>query len=181
VTLQPGKNDQLQAIAWTDALTGLANRRFLDHALRHAGGGEMHGRRSMAILMIDVDHFKLLNERHGQRAGDDCLREVARVLQRNLVRPDDLLVRYGGEEFIAVLLGVDLAGAQVVAERLRLAVKEIRYENSGSPQGVVTVSVGVTCAMLEGEIPAERLVERAERALQEAKCAGRDRTRTRVI
>lgn len=134
----------------------------------------------MAILMIDIDHFKLLNDRYGHPAGDACLREVAGVLQRNLVRPDDVLARYGGEEFIAMLLGIDLAGAQVVAERLRLAVKELHIENSGSPLGIVTISVGVSCAILEGDVLPERLVEAADRALYEAKCAGQDRTRAQV-
>ena len=174
------QRSELQAIAWTDSLTGLANRRFLDHALRRAWRSEMRARRSMAILMIDIDHFKLLNDRYGHPAGDACLREVAGVLQRNLVRPDDVLARYGGEEFIAVLLGIDLAGAQVVAERLRLAVKELHIENSGSPQGIVTISVGVSCAILEGDVLPERLVEGADRALYEAKCAGRDQTRSQA-
>ena len=174
------QRSELQAIAWTDSLTGLANRRFLDHALRRAWRSEMHARRSMAILMIDIDHFKLLNDHYGHPTGDACLREVAGVLQRNLVRPDDVLARYGGEEFIAVLLGIDLAGAQVVAERLRLAVKELQFENAGSPLGVVTISVGVACAILDAELLPERLVEMADRALYEAKCAGRDRTRSMI-
>ena len=172
------QRSELQAIAWTDALTGLANRRFLDHAMRRAWRVEMQAKRSMAILMIDVDHFKLLNDHYGHPGGDACLREVAKVLQKNLVRPDDVLARYGGEEFIAVLLGIDLAGAQVVAERLRTAVKDLRLENIQCPQGIVTVSIGVACAILDPEFPPERLVEIADRALYEAKCAGRDQTRS---
>jgi diguanylate cyclase (GGDEF)-like protein len=170
------QRSELQAIAWTDPLTGLANRRFLDHAMRRAWRTEVQANRAMAILMIDVDHFKLLNDHYGHLAGDACLREVASVLQQNLVRPDDVLARYGGEEFIAVLLSIDLAGAQVVAERLRAAVKERKLENTHCPQGIVTVSIGVACAILDHDFPPERLVDIADRALYAAKCAGRDRT-----
>jgi len=177
--LQPQPQPQpseTAAITWTDALTGLANRRFLDNALQRDWRSTNYAGRSMAILMMDIDHFSLLNAHYGDPAGDACLREVARVLQRNLVRPDDVLARYGGEEFIAVLLGIDIDGARVVAERLRLAVKELQYENCRSPLGVVTISVGVSCAILDGAMLPERLVERAEWALYEAKRAGRDRT-----
>jgi diguanylate cyclase (GGDEF)-like protein len=164
----------LQTIAWTDALTGVPNRHFFAQALRRAWRGERRAGQSQAILMIDVDHFKQLNDRYGHPAGDACLREVARALQRALVRPDDVLARYGGEEFIVLLRDTDAAGAQVVGERLRAAVENLRIENEGCPQGVVTVSVGVASAALSGEAAAAWLVEEADRALYEAKCAGRN-------
>jgi diguanylate cyclase (GGDEF)-like protein len=178
-TLQQQRSE-LQAIAWTDALTGLANRRFLDQALRRPRCSELPVRRPLGLLMIDIDHFKRLNDHHGHLAGDRCLREVAQVLQRNLVRPDDFLARYGGEEFIAVLWGIDLAGAQVVAERLRSAVKDLQFENAGCPLGVVTISVGVACAILDGDAPPDRLLELADRALYAAKCGGRDQVKILV-
>jgi diguanylate cyclase (GGDEF)-like protein len=127
--------------------------------------------------MIDIDHFKLLNDQFGHLAGDACLREVARVLQ-TLMRPDDLLARYGGEEFIALLRGVDASGAQIVAERLCAAVRDLRLAHAGSPFGVVTVSIGVASAMLDGESVPDRLVEAADRALYQAKCAGRNQSRS---
>ena len=164
----------LQTIAWTDALTGVPNRHYFAQALRRAWRGERRVGQSQAILMIDIDHFKQLNDRYGHPAGDTCLREVARTLQGALVRPDDVLARYGGEEFIALLRDTDAVGAQVVGERLRAAVENLRIENEGSPQGVVTVSVGAASASLSGEAAAAWLVEKADRALYEAKCAGRN-------
>jgi diguanylate cyclase (GGDEF)-like protein len=124
--------------------------------------------------MIDIDHFKLLNDRYGHPVGDGCLREVARALQRALVRPDDVLARYGGEEFIVLLRDSPAASAQVVAERLRASVQDLRIQNAGSPERVVTVSIGVASAELTDEAVAARLVEDADRALYEAKCAGRN-------
>jgi len=166
----------LQAIAWTDALTSVPNRHFFTEALARAWRSE---RRSgqQAILMIDIDHFKLLNDRYGHPVGDGCLRNVAQALQRALVRPDDVLARYGGEEFIVLLRDSCAADAQVVAERLRATVQKVGIENVDSPERVVTVSIGVASAELTDETAALRLVEDADRALYEAKCAGRNRVR----
>src|ERR1700722_20205333 len=163
----------LQTIAWTDALTGVPNRHFFTESLARAWRGERRPE-PQAILMIDIDHFKLLNDRYGHPVGDGCLRDVARALQRALVRPDDVLARYGGEEFIVLLRDSPAASAQVVAERLRAAVQNLRIENAGSPERVVTVSIGVASAELTDEATAARMVADADRALYEAKCAGRN-------
>ncbi len=166
----------LQTIAWTDALTGVPNRHFFTEALVRAWRDE---RRSapQAILMIDIDHFKLLNDRYGHPVGDGCLREVARALQRGLGRPDDVLARYGGEEFIVLLRDSTAAGAQVVAERLRSAVQHLRLENASSPESVVTVSIGVASGELTDGTVAGQMVEAADRALYEAKISGRNRVK----
>ncbi len=166
----------LQTIAWTDALTGVPNRHFFAESLARAWRGERRPE-PQSILMIDIDHFKLLNDRYGHPVGDGCLRDVARTLQRALVRPDDVLARYGGEEFIVLLRDSPAAGALVVAERLRAAVQGLRIENAGSPEHVVTVSIGVASAELTNEAAAARLVEDADRALYEAKCAGRNQAK----
>jgi diguanylate cyclase (GGDEF)-like protein len=164
----------LQTIAWTDALTGVPNRHFFAQALGRAWRGERRPGQRQSILMIDIDHFKQLNDRYGHPAGDACLREVARGLQRAMVRPDDVLARYGGEEFIVLLRDTDAAGAQAVGERLRAMVENLRIENQGCPQGVVTVSIGAASGPLTGQAAAARLVKEADRALYEAKCAGRN-------
>src|SRR5262249_29264205 len=135
-TLQRQRSE-LQAIARTDALTGVANRYWLDQELRNARRGERGKRGRFRRLMDEFDHFKLLNDSLGHVAGDICLREVARVLQQTLMRPDDLLARYGGEEFVALLRGVDADGARIVAERLCSAVRSLRIEHAASPAGVV--------------------------------------------
>jgi diguanylate cyclase (GGDEF)-like protein len=166
----------LQTIAWTDALTGVPNRHFFTEALARAWRSGRR-REQAAILMIDIDHFKLLNDRYGHPVGDGCLREVARGLQHALVGPDDVLARYGGEEFIVLLRDTPATGAQVVAERLRAAVQSLHIENVDCPERVVTISIGVAGAELTDEAAALRLVETADRALYEAKCAGRNLVR----
>jgi len=168
---------ELQTIAWTDALTGVANRRYMDRALERAGRASRHGRRetqSYAVLMVDIDHFKGLNDRYGHAAGDSCLRIVARTMQHALARPGDVLARYGGEEFIVLLHDADVHGARTVAERMRSAVQSLAIEHQGSPLGVVTVSIGVASAAIDEGMPAAQLVDAADKALYAAKCAGRN-------
>jgi len=171
----------LRAIAWTDALTGVANRRFFDRAMATAARRSLGASQSLAVLMIDIDHFKLLNDRYGHPAGDACLREVARALREALVRPGDVLARYGGEEFIALLHDADAGGAAVVAERLRAAVQALALENAGSPLGVVSVSIGTASGVLLGDAAATRLVDAADKALYEAKCGGRNQVRAAAL
>jgi diguanylate cyclase (GGDEF)-like protein len=166
----------LQSIAWTDALTGVPNRHFFTAALARAWRSERRAERQ-AILMIDIDHFKLLNDRYGHPVGDGCLRQVARALQHALVHPDDVLARYGGEEFIVLLRDSPADSAQAVAERLRATVQNLRIENAGSPEAVVTVSIGIASAPLTDEAAAARMVEDADRALYEAKCDGRNQVK----
>ncbi len=174
------QRSELQAIAWTDALTGVANRHYLDQALRRAWRSERRVGGSLGVLMIDIDYFKRLNDRYGHPVGDACLRAVARVLQANLARPDDVLARYGGEEFIVLLRNVDMAGATAVAERLHAAVRDLSFEHRDSPAGTVSVSVGVTSAVLRGDTAPDQLVHAADRALYEAKCAGRNQVCSRA-
>jgi diguanylate cyclase (GGDEF)-like protein len=167
---------ELQTIAWTDALTGVPNRHFFTEALARAWRNERRPG-PQAILMIDIDHFKLLNDRYGHPVGDGCLRDVARALQQSLARQDDVLARYGGEEFIVLLRDSPAAAAIAVAERLRATVQGLRIENAGSPERMVTVSIGVASAELTDEATAARMVEDADRALYEAKCAGRNQAK----
>ena len=168
---------ELQAIAWTDALTGVANRRYLDQALNAAARDNRQVGRWLSVLMIDIDHFKPLNDRYGHAAGDACLREVARTLREALVRPGDVLARYGGEEFVALLHEADAAGALVVAERMRVAVQALGIENPGSERGVVTISVGAASSPMPAGADVLDLVDTADKALYEAKCAGRNQVR----
>ncbi len=169
------EHDALQSVAFTDALTGVANRHWLDRSLNEAWRRALRERHSMSVLMIDIDHFKLLNDRYGHTTGDHCLREVAEALSSALVRPGDHLVRYGGEEFLAILEDADADGAVVVAERMRHAVATLRLEHMDSASGLLSVSIGVASAMaMSGRAPIT-LVEAADKALYDAKCQGRDR------
>jgi diguanylate cyclase (GGDEF)-like protein len=171
-------HSELQTIARTDALTGVANRHFLRPALDNLWRMHRHDGRPLAVLMIDVDHFKQFNDRHGHPAGDACLRDVATALQRALVRPGDVLARYGGEEFIALLHDVDAAAAGIVGERLRAAVQALQIPHTDSPHAVVTASVG-TASTHPAPAPlpvasAAELVAAADLALYRAKQGGRN-------
>ncbi|MEP7297284.1 MAG: GGDEF domain-containing protein [Burkholderiales bacterium] len=176
-TLQRERSEY-QTIAWTDAVTGVPNRHFLDRALVGIWRGERRANQPLGVLMIDIDQFKRFNDRYGHPAGDACLREVAAALQQALGRPGDVLARYGGEEFIALLRDADAGGAQIVAERLRAAVEALKLPNPDSPAGVVTVSIGAASAPLKDANSASDVLAAADRALYEAKCAGRNRIRS---
>jgi diguanylate cyclase (GGDEF)-like protein len=172
------ERSELQAIAWSDSLTGLANRYMLDRTLGAMARANRPLAKSLAVLMVDIDHFKNLNDRYGHPTGDACLKAVASALQGAMVRPHDIVARYGGEEFIVLIEDTDAAGATVVAERLRVAVHDLAIENLGSPLGIVTVSVGAANANRNQSVSAEHLVATADRALYAAKNAGRNRTHT---
>ncbi|MBJ7457306.1 MAG: GGDEF domain-containing protein [Thermoleophilia bacterium] len=157
---------RLEHLSMSDPLTGLGNRRAFDEALevemaraRRAGG-------SMGVVILDVDHFKQVNDRHGHQAGDDALVTVARVLAQE-ARAEDRACRIGGEEFALVLPGADDTAAAAVAERVRRAVEDAAAEPAG-----VTVSLGVAAS--RGDDP-RGLLESADARLYVAKEAGRNR------
>jgi diguanylate cyclase (GGDEF)-like protein len=163
-------------LAITDELTGLPNRRFIEQRLgEELVRSQRHDRRCACIL-LDIDLFKLTNDTWGHAAGDAVLRGLASAA-RGALRESDLLGRWGGEEFLAVLPETDLSGAVAMAERLRRAIEAMRVEHEGR-QLTATVSLGVADA-LPGEDPdardADRLVARADLALYRAKAAGRNR------
>jgi diguanylate cyclase (GGDEF)-like protein len=125
--------------------------------------------------MLDIDHFKSLNDRYGHLRGDECLTAVAQMLRRDLRRGGELLARYGGEEFVAVLPNVDAIGAMLTAEAMRARVHQIGIENHGSPVGRLTISVGVCSVVPVAGLHREGLVEAADTALYRAKANGRNR------
>ncbi|MEV4641265.1 diguanylate cyclase [Actinoplanes sp. NPDC049548] len=166
-------NRQLETLSNTDALTGLANRRRFTRAL--AAAWDDAGRRgtSLGLVMIDVDHFKLFNDRYGHPEGDQCLRMVAAALG-GCVRGSDLLCRYGGEEFVVILPTVDEMTAWRIGERFRDAVSAVRHPHEAAPAGHVTVSVGVSTIVPSLAATPGDLVARADAALYEAKQRGRN-------
>ncbi len=161
----------------TDALTGLANRRSFDDVLRSAMIHAMETAEPLCVLMIDIDHFKRFNDTHGHLVGDQVLRLVAKVL-RDSLRDSDLAARYGGEELVAVLPGIDLTSCGEVAERVRRRISDAKLtkRTSGQEIGSVTVSIGVAQFRL-GEA-GDTLIERCDRGLYRAKNAGRNRVVT---
>jgi diguanylate cyclase (GGDEF)-like protein len=169
-------HEQLKALSRVDGLTRLYNRRHFQEYLQLIWERACYDGAPVAVLMVDVDHFKKYNDRYGHPAGDECLRQVAQVLMDKLRRPVDLVARYGGEEFIAVLPQSDEAYAMAVAERVRQAVEALQLRHEGSSSALVlTVSVGVASGTaLFGQAP-ESLVARADQALYLAKREGRNR------
>ncbi|WP_034303365.1 GGDEF domain-containing protein [Herbaspirillum sp. RV1423] len=172
-------NKTLERLALEDDLTGLANRRRFDLSLQEEFSRAVRGGRSLALVMIDVDHFKQYNDIYGHLAGDQCLRKVGRVIRAQQTRPGDLMARYGGEEVAVLLPGADEAGAIAVAERIRLAVRQLGLLHEGNDAGIVTVSAGVSAFVPIRDIDApDKLMRAADKALYLAKAQGRDRTRS---
>ena len=130
----------------------------------------------LALIMVDIDHFKAYNDVYGHQAGDDCLRRVAGILRSAIHRPADLVARYGGEEFAIVLPNTDVEGAETVAEKIRSLVHRAKLPHQGSPVGqFITLSLGVTVMLPHPLKVPDDLVKFADQALYEAKATGRDR------
>jgi diguanylate cyclase (GGDEF)-like protein len=171
-------HDQLAAIATTDSLTGLTNRRGLDKALDTACRRANRDGGPISLLLIDVDHFKLFNDHYGHQAGDECLRNVAGIVAQFERRPGDCTARFGGEEFIVVLAPASAEAAKARAEALRMriedaAITHVKNETGGE---VVTVSIGVATIDPNREAAtAALLLARADGNLYEAKRGGRNR------
>ncbi|WP_018881123.1 MULTISPECIES: diguanylate cyclase [unclassified Thioalkalivibrio] len=164
---------ELARQARVDGLTGLANRREFDAVLER----ECRSRRevNLALLMIDIDHFKPYNDRFGHQRGDDCLRQVARVLREAAHRPTDLVARYGGEEFACILPDTTLEGARAVGERVRREVEALQLEHPDNVTATVTVSLGVSTVSGARSTTPEALLGEADRLLYCAKREGRNR------
>jgi diguanylate cyclase (GGDEF)-like protein len=167
-------NDRLATLASKDALTGIANRRSFDEQL--AGEWRRTRRESapLALLAIDVDHFKKFNDCYGHIEGDSCLKRVAKVFAASARRAGDFVARVGGEEFALILPGADLANAMEVAEALRQEVEALNIAHPQSPQTRITVSVGVAAVPPDWNERLATLVDRADAALYRAKRAGRN-------
>ncbi len=163
---------QLEVLLTTDPLTGISNRRHLMETMKAEVRRSRRSKKSFAILMVDVDHFKKFNDMHGHIAGDTALKAVAEVLHAG-TREIDQVARYGGEEFLVVLPDTDVAGAVAAAERIRekLAKRSVAV---GKRSVKLTVSTGVAEFPADGE-SSEALIVSADVALYQAKRRGRDR------
>ncbi len=161
------RHDDLQRAVSRDPLTGLLNRAALDELRARPDSQERFRMSDYVLAVVDIDHFKQVNDRYGHLIGDEVLRAVAGVIARSK-RQGDIAVRYGGEEFLIVLLATPLSGAFEIAERIR---ENVTLEPLPFP---VTVSIGIASSHAPGETP-ERVFERADQALYRAKSAGRNR------
>jgi diguanylate cyclase (GGDEF)-like protein/PAS domain S-box-containing protein len=161
--------EELERLATQDPLTGLANHRVFHEELRAAVARSLRQRLSLSVAVLDLDHFKQINDRHGHPVGDEVLREAGRRL-RAIVREGEILARVGGEEFAWILSGLDEDGAYAAVERARRVIGELPFPEAG----VVTISAGV--AELDPPAAADDLYSRADQALYRAKQTGRNRT-----
>ena len=168
-------NQHLEELASLDGLTGLANRRGFDRRLEQEWQCAVESRKPIALMMIDIDHFKLYNDRYGHVAGDTCLRSVGETLSLVTLETAVLVARYGGEEFGLLLPGLDLDRANELAEEARRSVEDLLITHAESPFGHVTVSVGVEAMVPDMGLPSAHLVEAADSALYVAKRRGRNR------
>ncbi len=169
-------NAQLEALSLTDGLTGVANRRQFDLALAMEWARSLRQGQPLALLMIDIDHFKLYNDRLGHPQGDVCLRSMAQLLSSCLRQPVEQLTRYGGEEFAVLLTDADAQAGAVVAQRCLDAVAAAQLPHPCSPVGpYVTLSIGVASCCATPEHSAEQLIQAADLALYQAKRQGRSR------
>jgi diguanylate cyclase (GGDEF)-like protein len=167
-------NLHLTQLASIDALSGLSNRRGFDARLTTEWQRAGKLGRPLALLMIDVDHFKLFNDRYGHVEGDVCLRRIAKLVREVARGSDDLPARYGGEEFLLLLPNADIEMALQSAEELRRSVEELCIAHASSPEGQVTISIGVASLIPEPGENAEQLIETADIGLYAAKRRGRN-------
>ena len=161
-------------LAVTDQLTGLHNRRYMTGQLDALVARATKGGEPVAALLIDIDHFKQINDNYGHDAGDEVLREFA-LRVASSVRAIDLPCRYGGEEFVVIMPDTPIEGAEIVAERIRGHVSGTPFRVSGSEETLtVTISIGVAATLGEEDTP-EALLKRADQGVSEAKAAGRNK------
>ena len=172
-------NERLKRIGLTDSLTGVNNRRYLERRLQEEIGRTRRHPFSLSCMYIDIDHFKKINDRVGHQGGDEVLQEIALRIKTEL-RLSDALGRFGGEEFVVLLIDAEMPHALTVAERIRTSVAQRPIELSSSASIEATVSIGVTeLSAADRVFPIERmsqqLIARADSALYQAKAAGRNR------
>ncbi len=169
---------QLQEQAIRDSLTGLFNRRYLEETLQREIAQAARSGRPLGIVMIDVDHFKEINDAHGHRAGDAALQALGALLAAN-TRGGDVACRYGGEEFVLALPGATLEVAHERAEHLRRAIEAMRTEHGGATLSM-TISAGIAAYPVHGE-RVDQVLDNADRALYQAKNSGRNRCVVRAV
>lgn len=168
-------NTELAKLSNTDGLSGLANRRYFDEILKQEISRARRYKESLALIMLDIDHFKKYNDLYGHQAGDDCIIRVANVLKSNVRRPSDLAARYGGEEFVVIASHCDAEDASALTEILRQKIEQLALPHELSEMGIVSASFGVAVVIPDEHCTSELLIGIADKALYKAKEHGRNR------
>ncbi|MFP4111000.1 MAG: diguanylate cyclase [Desulfonatronovibrio sp.] len=174
--------DYLENISMKDGLTGIANRRRLDEYLHQEWKRAQRQEENLSLLMLDIDHFKLYNDKYGHSAGDECLKKIASCVEESLSRPADLAARFGGEEFACVLPETDKDGAKLIADRIHKTLKELAIPHETSPVSrIVTISIGISTTVPEKNASLEDFIKSADKMLYHAKDSGRNTTKHTVL
>ena len=169
-------NEKLEQLSLLDSLTHLNNRRYFDMQMDKEWRRAQRHQEVISLLMIDIDYFKLYNDRYGHAAGDKCLQSVATVLKAALHRPTDIIARFGGEEFVVLLPGVDQSGAEKIARVMKTLLWQAAIAHEASPvSDYVTMSIGVASVVPQADTAPLCLLKVADLALYQAKHKGRDR------
>ena len=167
-------NDKLDALSNTDGLTGIANRRNFDYILSQEWNRAKRAGTPLALIMIDVDHFKNFNDYYGHLAGDDCLRTLAQSMAQTVRRAGDLVARYGGEEFVVLLPRMDGQQAMEIAQNILGEIRLLALPHAATPLGFVTVSLGIASFVPSESQAPKDLISAADAAMYQAKQAGRN-------
>lgn len=168
--------DMLESMAWIDGLTGIPNRRRFDQMLEIEWKRAQRNRLPLAIIMVDIDHFKAYNDCHGHGEGDVCLKQVATMFAATVNRPGDLVARYGGEEFVILMPETYIDGARQLADHLRHRIEAMQIPHTGSSASCwVTISLGYAALIPNPEQTSSALLDDADNMLYQAKNSGRNR------
>jgi diguanylate cyclase (GGDEF)-like protein len=166
--------ENVKMMSFTDGMTGLNNYRYFDNRLREELKRAQRAGSRVSLIMLDIDHFKNYNDSLGHQSGDEALRKLGLIL-RNTAREDDIVNRYGGEEFSVILPGIEKVSISVLAERLRKTVeKEVFFKQDVQPGGSLTISLGAATYPDDAD-SFEQLITKADQALYHSKKNGRNR------
>ncbi|MDK2065515.1 GGDEF domain-containing response regulator [Aliarcobacter butzleri] len=169
------KNDMLEKLSMYDGLTNIRNRRFFDETFEKTFSEIKRDKKSLAVLMIDIDFFKPYNDNYGHGQGDETLRKVAKALEKTIKRASDFVARYGGEEFVILLKDINKDGVEAVANNLLNAIRELKITHEFSKiENYVTVSIGVSYYNSSSDITKLELLLKADETLYSVKNSGRN-------
>ncbi|WP_141051100.1 GGDEF domain-containing response regulator [Aliarcobacter cryaerophilus] len=169
------KNDMLEKLSMYDGLTNIRNRRFFDETFEKTFNEIKRDKKSLAVLMIDIDFFKPYNDNYGHGQGDETLRKVAKALEKTIKRPSDFVARYGGEEFVILLKDINKNGVEAVANNLLNAVRELKITHEFSKiENYVTISIGASFYNSNSDITKLELLLKADETLYNVKNSGRN-------
>ncbi|MGK7897656.1 MAG: diguanylate cyclase [Xenococcus sp. (in: cyanobacteria)] len=175
-------NQELHRLATIDNLTQIPNRRQFDQCIEREWRRLTREKAPLSLILLDIDYFKRYNDSKGHQAGDNCLKKIAKAIANSVRRPADLAARYGGEEFAVVLPNTNLEGAIHIANKIKIAVKNLNLEHPLSDVSeIVTTSQGISSTIPSTETSLESLIYDADIALYEAKIQGRDQLKVRVL